>query len=153
MDRFLRMLEEGYEATSRNMEAKISRLEFLGDYIFDFTTYDGEITELFATKALEVCAAITEGKTFEYIKDPDRYRWYLLMCNMPFFVGRLDWGTSIRGAWWNPEQPDLDTSGLWLEGKQLSRPLRFAFGDWGKFMQAVNKFSGRPLVTPSNLVA
>lgn len=53
---------------------------------------------LFARKAVEVCAAINDRQTFDYINDPNDYLWYLLMCNMPFFAERLECGISIRGA-------------------------------------------------------
>lgn len=96
---YRRMLEEGYGAIAST--EPIGRLEYLSDYIFNFTTYDGEMAELFACKALEVCAAISNRTTFDYIKDAEQYRWYLVMCNMPFFSDKLEWGTSIRGAWWD----------------------------------------------------
>lgn len=109
-----------------------SRLVFLSDEIFGFTTYDNEMSALFAAKALEVCAAIADRANFEYIKDPDNYRWYLLMCNMPFFAKRLEWGTSIRGAWWRFEQSEfrlgLVTLKVWHD-------------DWPQFIAALREFA------------
>ena len=98
---FLNMLNHSYKVEYKT-KPNLSRLGYLSVHVFDFTTYDSEIDELFAEKALEVCLAITSGKTFEYQKESDdNYRWYLIMCNMPFFVDKLEWGTSIRGAWWD----------------------------------------------------
>ena len=78
-----------------------TRLEWIGDYIFDFTTYDSSMTEHLARIMLDVCIAITERKTFEYIdKSHTHYANYIIMCNLPFLQGKLDWGASIRGAWW-----------------------------------------------------
>lgn len=86
-------------------DGELGRSEYLGDYIFDFTTYDGAMSDLFAKKAIEVCKAITDRTTFEYIKRIKDYQWYLTMVNMPFFQGKLNWGGSIRGAWWDFSEP------------------------------------------------
>lgn len=124
------MLEEGYEAIAST--DPIGRLEYLSDYIFNFTTYDGEIAELFASKALEVCAAISGRTTFDYIKDAEQYRWYLVMVNMPSFADKLEWGTSVRGAWWG-EPPHarikFDSCGLWLDNQQLYEPMEWRCPD------------------------
>lgn len=122
---------------------EMSRLEFLAEYIFDFTTYDSEIGELFASKALEACAAISAGTTFDYIKDADDYRWYMLMVNMPFFAGRLEWGTSIRGAWWVHEEQTLESCGIWRENEQLLE-LKFNRDEWASFIAALVTFAAPP---------
>lgn len=42
------LLEHSYRVATESFEcAPESRLEYLGDYIFDFTTYDGEMSVLF----------------------------------------------------------------------------------------------------------
>ncbi len=79
MSDYRELLEHSYLQTSASDESGLSRLAYLADYIFDFTTYDSEMGELFATKALEVCAAINDNATFDYIKDQENYRWYLLI--------------------------------------------------------------------------
>jgi hypothetical protein len=122
------------------LDNKMSRLEYLSDYIFDFTTYDSAMGELFAAKALEVCAAINDRKTFDYIKDADNYRWYLVMVNMPFFAGRLDWGTSVRGAWWSHDDQKLDTCGLWRGDEQIT-DLEFSREAWQCFTAALADFA------------
>jgi hypothetical protein len=136
---YRRMLEEGYEAI-----ASTDRLEYLGDYIFDFTTYDGQMAELFARRALEVCAAISDKTTFDYIKDAEQYRWYLVMVNMPFFTDKIEWGTSVRGAWWG-EPPHskikLDTCGLWLDGEQVQAAMEFTRDEWELFIAAMREFA------------
>lgn len=120
-----------------------SRLEFLSGSVFDFTTYDSEMDEFFAWTALEVCAAITDKTTFAYIQDPERHRWYLAMCNMPFFSNRIEWGTSIRGAWWDCyNMPPLESCGLWDGDKQVLK-LEFSRDQWPAFMSAVQKFARR----------
>lgn len=62
------LLEHSFTVEKENGEcAPESRLAFLSASIFDFTTCDGSMDELFARKAVEVCAAITNRTTFEYI--------------------------------------------------------------------------------------
>ena len=138
------MLEEGHvETDCFQSQGRTSRLEYLGDHIFNFKTYESEYSELFAKKALEVCAAISDSKTFEYIKAPENRLWYLLMVNMPFFADKLEWGTSIRGAWWGESPHELikfDSCGLWLDGKQLYEPMEFTRDQWRDFIAAVLAF-------------
>lgn len=99
------MLQIGYEHAVVNAKecgaSGLSKLNFLADDLFDFTTYENEVAELMARKAVEVCQAITDNKTFDYIKTDEGHLWYLIMVNMPFFTDKIDWGTSIRGAYWN----------------------------------------------------
>jgi hypothetical protein len=121
-----------------------SHLEFLSENVFNFTTYDAGMSELFGSKAVEVCLAITQKTTFEYLKDEENHRWFLLMCNMPFFSHRIDWGTSIRGAWWQPNKGlsmELDTYSLWVGDEPLNEPLIFNPTEWEAFMLAVGEFA------------
>jgi hypothetical protein len=137
------MLKEGYEAIAST--DPIGRLEYLSDYILDFTTAESGYSELFAKKALEVCEAISYGKTFEYIKEPECRPWYLLMVNMPFFADKLEWGTSIRGAWWaEPSHKKIEFSscGLFLDGEQLRETMDFTRSQWIEFIAAVVAFGG-----------
>jgi hypothetical protein len=135
------LLENSYQTTKEFQDGKLSRLEFLADYIFDFTTYDTDMGELFARKAIEVCAAINDGKTFDYIKDADNYRWFLLMVNMPFFARRLEWGTSVRGAWWDHAAQTLESCGIW-RGKEQAVSVQFTRDEWMRFIAALVEFAG-----------
>lgn len=145
MGDYTAMLEHSYETERAYRECPPhSRLAFLSEAIFDFTTYDGAMDEFFATKAIEVCKAITERKTFEYIeRSEDHYRWYLAMVNMPFFADRLLWGTSIRGAWWDtpPSEKyhELRSCSLWKAEQQILE-LRFSNDEWEKFIGDVIAF-------------
>ena len=78
-----------------------NKMAFIGNYIFNFTTYDGAIDELFAKKMLEVIDCILNNKTFDYQNDEANYINYLTMVNMPFLIDKISWGTSIRGAWFD----------------------------------------------------
>ena len=96
---YSKKLDELYGDYKEGIE-NLTRLGFLSDNIFDFTTYDNEVSEQFARGMLEVLECLLLRKTFEYqAKHKGAYMNYLLMVNMPFLAGKLDWGTSIRGAW------------------------------------------------------
>lgn len=94
-------LEELNEHYSNHTE--ISRIEFLGEYIFDFDTYDSAVCEKFATEMLDTIRAIATGKTSEY--QADNYLTYLTMVNMPFLKDKLEWGMYIQGAWFCLDNP------------------------------------------------
>jgi len=131
---YIKMLRDGFAA--KNVE---SRLEYLSDEIFNFITYDSEMSKLFASKAVEVCKAINERTTFEYIKDTENYKWYLLMCNMPFFAQRTEWGTSIRGAWWRGSS--YSSCGLFNGNEQITDEIKFEADEWQKFINAIIAFA------------
>lgn len=145
---YLRMLEDGHaETDSFQGQGRTSRLDYLGEHIFDFTTYEAEFSELFAAKAVEVCAAISARKTFEYIRVSNENRmWYLLMCNMPFFLPRLNWGGSIRGAWWDvpthKKAIEFNTCGLFWNGEQIAETMQFTLAEWEQFIEALCVFAG-----------
>lgn len=77
------------------------RLEFLSMTVFKFVTYDAELDALFVRKALATCSAISNKDTASMVFDKENYLWFVVMCNMPFFEGKLSWGTSIRYAYWD----------------------------------------------------
>lgn len=141
---YLNLLEHSYEIERSGIGSNLeTRLEFLSESIFDFTTYDREKSEFFGRKAVEVCAAINDGKTFDYINDAENYTWFLVMCNMPFFAERLDWGTSIRGGWWGAgpgNEIELCSCGLWLGEEQLTDALKFSVDEWKRFISAIIEF-------------
>lgn len=157
---YLKLLEHSFEMERAETGCGCppeTRLAYLSEIIFDFTTYDSEKDDFFGRKAVEVCAAINDGKTFDFIKDADNYIWFLVMCNMPFFAERLEWGTSIRGAWWGARpgrQIEFDSCGLWIGDEQLIDTLKFSTDEWKRFIAAVIEFAhgemnaelrGRPL--------
>lgn len=102
MKDYKKMLQAAYEENLHDECPPDSKLEFIGSDIFDFTTYHGAVDALFAGKMIEVLEAILLKKTFEYQDvSEENYLNYLLMCNMPFLKDKLEWGTSIRGAWFD----------------------------------------------------
>jgi len=135
---YLKLLEHSYKVCCDD-EEEITRLEFLALHVFNFTTYDGCIDELFAKKALEVCSAINNRETFKYHNDNENYVWYLLLCNMPFFIDKLEWGTSIRGAWWDHKEFKISSCGFWEKDEQIDE-LRFNTTQWYSFIKAMEGF-------------
>lgn len=98
------MLDEAldtFHIRDRDLSKLQNKIMFLSDYIFDFTTYHDNISLDMAADMLNVLSAIQNRSSFEYISDDRNYRTYLTMINMPFLNGKLEWGTSIRGAWFD----------------------------------------------------
>jgi hypothetical protein len=138
-------MKEGHITLDTFQTRESSRLEYLSENIFNFTTYETEYAELFAQKALEVCSVISENSNFKYIDNPEGNLWYLLMVNMPFFIDKLDWGCSIRGAWWaepshKNNKIEFSSCGLFLDGKQIDETLEFTRDEWQEFIGVVITF-------------
>lgn len=133
------LLSHSYKMELDDECAPRCRLEYLSRSIFEFVTYDQSMDELFARKAVEVCAAITSRTTFEYIQDEKNYEWYLIMCNLPFFSTRIEWGSSIRGAWWVSTY--LSSCGLWMGDDQIIGEIPFTIQEWEEFIRAIIEFS------------
>ena len=79
-----------------------TKYEWAASYIFDLVTYDGGLDELFVKKIIEVCKVILDKTSYEYIKDENNYINYILVCQILDKFSWIDWGTSIRGAWFGP---------------------------------------------------
>lgn len=144
---YLTLLNESYAEVKDLAEHDLSKLEFIGQNVFDFTTYDDTTMEYLTIKALEVCIAITAKETFDYIKKSKAHHvWYITMCNMPFFMPKLNWGSSIRGAWWDQGGVfTIKSRGLYENGKQVFE-LRFTGDEWEEFMYALMTFITGPKV-------
>lgn len=101
----IKRLYESWKENERfqNVDEKYTsqeiRLMFLANGIIGLTTYDDELDIEFGKMILETMIQIKNKTTFEYIKDQNNYRNYILSCNL--LNGWLDWGGSIRGAWFD----------------------------------------------------
>lgn len=142
---YLKLLQDDFKSYTDEQESPaVSRLEYLSENIFQFFTYDSSTNELFAKKAIEVCQAITNRKTFEYIEDRQQYLWYLMLCHVPFFAKRINWGSSIRGAWWDFDSSDkmkLEECHFCVDQKEIKNPLIFTRQEWTDFMNALYCFA------------
>jgi hypothetical protein len=105
---YIEMLEKNYQDWVNDPCVggdDYSKLEHLGNEIFDFTTYDGEMDEMLAKDMLEVLEAILYKDTFHYIENEKNYKNYIIMVNMPFLYDKISWGTSIRGTFIDSFEP------------------------------------------------
>ena len=109
-EQYTHLLDEMYKgAIESDCVAPENKLEFVGNHIFDFTTYDSDLDVTFAKRMLEVVEAISNKTTFDYHgQSQEKYENFILMCNMPFLANKLSWGTSIRGAW-------FETGTYWID--------------------------------------
>ena len=78
-----------------------SKYEWAASHIFNLATYDSSLDELFVKKILEVCKVILERKNYDYIEDDANYITLIGVCQRLDSFGWIDWGTSIRGAWFD----------------------------------------------------
>ncbi|QXO10034.1 hypothetical protein pEaSNUABM37_00073 [Erwinia phage pEa_SNUABM_37] len=70
--------------------------------IFDITTYDDAADRVFAEHIVEVLTAIATRTTFEYqAQSTEHYYRFLTVINFKNIYPMLEWGTSIRGCWFN----------------------------------------------------
>jgi hypothetical protein len=126
-----------------------SRLAFLGGVVFGFTTYDEEMDEHLAGKMLEVVRCILDGTTFQYIEQREQYVNFLLMVNAPFLSKAIDWGTSIRGAFFvafgDTEVYRFRISGYWDEGAKDCEEVTLTVteGQVPAFMEALLEWTKR----------
>ena len=147
---YLALLEHSYKEISENhCIDDLERYEYLVNYIFDIYAYDNQQEEFFCRKCIEVCQALTDRATYDYIADQENYRWYLIILHLPFFANRISWGTSIRGAFWDRQSHygnqkthfKLSSCGLYV-GDEQQLEWEFEDDDWLKFIKAVIEFFG-----------
>lgn len=100
MNKFTKQLEDCHSELESLRDDKVSKLEFLASDVFNFITYDGGMDEFLALKMLKVLSIILNEQNHQYIKKESNYKDFILMVNMPFLVDKLEWGASIRGAWY-----------------------------------------------------
>jgi hypothetical protein len=103
-----------YEEQRTWLPDEWTKYEWAASEIFHLTTYDGDLDERFVKAIIEVCKVILERRTFEYIEDEENYIKYILVCQLLEDNHWINWGTSIRGAWferderykWDKEVPE-----------------------------------------------
>ena len=118
MAKYIELLDKHFKEEQHLQCPPQTKMEYLGGSIFDFTTYDGEIDILFSERMVEVLKAILNKNTSEYIKDKDQYLNYLTMVNMPFLTDKLDWGISIRFAWFD-NWTEYEIDGIEIKKQEL----------------------------------
>lgn len=149
VEEYKKLLLENYKSACEercNRDYKLSWMEYLSEYLFEFITENEQLAEVFAHMAVEVCIALSEETTYDYIKDLENYKNYLLMCNMAFFKDKIDWGISIRGSFWcGKEEDDFDIKlvskvlGVDVEGEFICKV--FTLEEWKCFIRAIKEIS------------
>lgn len=94
--------------------------------VFDLVTYDSRLDERFVKDILEVLKVIQKRQTFDYIRDGANYVKYILVCQLLRDFQWIDWGTSIRGAWFDfvGERRDIVKDQAWSEWNPVLRTLK-----------------------------
>lgn len=101
MEKIERLKNDIHEYTElMNHETfKEAKNSYILNHIFNITTYDSDLDEKFVKAILEIMNVIIERKNFEYIKDENNYIKFITVVNL--ILESLDWGTSIRGCFFN----------------------------------------------------
>ncbi len=101
MTNYLDLLEFNYSQDCSDPNNAISRKTWILESLFDFFAYDSAMSDNLCDSLIKTIEAITQRKTFEFInQSPAQYRDYLIWCNT-VLGGLIQWGSSIRGAWWD----------------------------------------------------
>lgn len=80
-----------------------NKYEWAASHIFNLATYDSKLDEMFVKLILEVCEVILENRNYDYIEDETNYFTFIAVCQRLDSLGWIDWGTSIRGAWFDDQ--------------------------------------------------
>lgn len=122
---YLELIEEEYP---KNLWY-YNKYDFLNE-LFSFAVYDSDIEKQMVKDMVEVLRAILNGETYEYIKSPSGYKKYIHMVNTPFLLDKLDWGTSIRGAWLdNGKEYYIELLDIEIEEGELTKLIK-ALIEW-----------------------
>lgn len=113
-ENFVREITESFEnwktleisSNIKPLEKSIrsQKLMWLTEDYFNLPTYDSNLSEEFGITIYEVIKAILDQKTFDYIKDDKKYRKYITVAILLDKLDLLNWGTSIRGAWFDGDE-------------------------------------------------
>lgn len=105
-----------------------SKYTWAAHNIFNLTTYDDWLDEVFVKDIIEVCKVILEDRNYEYIKNEQHYIKYILVCQMFENFRWIEWGTSIRGAWFQEEYFKPFGSDEVIKSRDILEELEW--GEW-----------------------
>lgn len=75
---------------------------WLVEEYFNLTTYDDDISQEWGDAIIEILGVINDDNNFDYIdSSEENYKKYLMVANLLEREQLIDWGTSIRGAWFD----------------------------------------------------
>lgn len=110
----LQILKRDWDEYRNFRPFEVTKYEWLSENIFDLTTYDNSLNERFGKKIFDVCKTILDGATFEYIqKSEQHYVDYILVCQLLEKFRWIEWGSSIRGAWFEEQDESRYIFAYW----------------------------------------
>jgi hypothetical protein len=114
--------------------------------MFGISTYDSGMDEALVRIMMPTLISIGDKTNFTLISDPQRHLHYCITVNLPLLQDRLEWGTSIRGAWYyfkKPFDPHHGLIGTGSTGCDLIDAAPIGKGEEASFIQllkAVEEF-------------
>ena len=140
MDEWEKYIDTNIRLTCEFLE-EVGPWVWFSDYLCGYCTYDEDISYIMAKETLEVMNAINTKKTFEYIEDDNKYLNYIKYLNMPFLDEKVEWGGSIRGAWWK-RKVVIEADGLFNnDGDQIKRQDFHGY-TWNFLSKALVRYFG-----------
>jgi len=88
--------QQKFDDTISNQDKKFA---FLSSIIFDIVTYDLDLDIEFGKDIFNIIEVIYNKKNFEYLKNEDNYKKFIIVCNILHINDWINWGTSIRNCW------------------------------------------------------
>lgn len=126
MGRALSSFHDSYADQLDWYEDQKSKYEWVATEMFGLTTYDSDLDERFVKDIIEVCKVILEKRNFEYIEaSEDNYIKYILVCQLLDSFHWLNWGTSIRGAWFDGYHPNCKAKDIYDGNGRPSKVVPF----------------------------
>ncbi len=93
--------------------------------VIDFDTYVSGVDAELAPRFCAALKSILDRTTFEFIKESrQNYLDFLTLCNLSRFKDLMEWGTSIRGAWFSLGLEPIEM-GRWLPVSDPGDSLKF----------------------------
>ena len=97
-----------YEEAQTFSECIESKHEWIATNVFGLATYDAGLDKIFVDVIFNICKVILEQDTYEFIESSDdNYIVYILVCQLLDRMKWIEWGTSIRGAWFAESYYDI----------------------------------------------
>lgn len=140
-EQWLTWLEEQLAVNNDQLDMDWTPGEMIAN-VFHITTYDSAADRLFAEQITEVLEVIANRTTFDYqAKSTEQYFRFLMVVNFRAIYPLLEWGTSIRGCWFNLGFGRVfdPADGLTkFDGKRY--PTVISQEEMGEFVKAVRMF-------------
>ena len=139
--KYINLLKDGFKQHFVQNTTE-SKARFLVENIFELAVEDDELSAFYCSIIIDVCKALLNRTTYDYIKDEQNYKYYILVLNLPFFKDIIEWGVSIRGAWFTAgiEPYVLTSCGLFRGEEQICQLEFLEDVDICEFIQDIIDF-------------